>query len=76
MVIDRLPGLGLMGKYGLLYHTYLIPQRCDLKDAVAIAIGNFLRQLSVPKLLSVHDDDEPMEELQTESKRKRMRRTR
>lgn len=43
--------------HSLQYHMYLIPQCCDLKDAVAFVHGDCLMQMVVPKLLSIHDDE-------------------
>lgn len=53
------------GDHALWYHTYLALQGCDLKNIVALAYGTFLRPMAFPKLLSVHDDDEPTVEVQT-----------
>lgn len=57
-------GGGRTGDHALRNHSYLIPQGFDLKHAVAFAHGNALKWMAVPKQLSVHNRDKPIESVQ------------
>lgn len=39
-------GGAMEGDYSFRYHTYLIPEDADLKDAIALAYGDSLRRMS------------------------------
>lgn len=40
---------------------YLILLGCELMDAIAFAYGDFQMQIVLPKVLGVHEDDQPMD---------------
>lgn len=58
-------GAGRREHHSLRYHKYLILEGCDLNDGFSFLNSYSLMRMTGPKLLSVHFDDEPMEEVQT-----------